>query len=51
MRTIDINTAGAIWEYQPWRHKTEHHERERVVPLGPRAQEVLEPWLRTELEA
>jgi site-specific recombinase XerD len=51
MRTIDINTSGAIWEYQPRRHKTEHHERERVVPLGPRAQEVLKPWLRTELEA
>ena len=51
MRTIDINTNGAIWEYQPRRHKTEHHERERIVPLGPRAQEVLKPWLRTELEA
>lgn len=51
MRTIDINTAGTIWEYQPRRHKTEHHERERIVPLGPQAQEVLKPWLRTEIEA
>jgi integrase len=51
MRTIDISTAGAIWEYQPGRHKTEHHGRERIVPLGPRAQAVLKPWLRTELEA
>lgn len=51
MRTIDINTTGAIWEYTPERHKTEHHDRDRIVPLGPSAQEILKPWLKTELEA
>jgi integrase len=51
MRTGDINMAGRIWEYTPRKHKTEHHDRQRIVPLGPRAQEILKPWLRTELEA
>jgi hypothetical protein len=51
MRTIDINTSGSIWEYRPESHKTEHHGKDRIIPLGPLAQEVLKPWLRTELEA
>ena len=51
MRTIDINTQGAIWEYRPHIHKTEHHGKERVVYLGPHAQEILKPWLKTDLHA
>lgn len=51
MRTIDIDTSGRVWLYTPESHKTEHHERERIVPLGPRAQEILRPWLRPELTA
>jgi integrase len=49
MRTVDLETSGRAWEYVPGRHKTEHHERERRIYLGPRAQEVLRPWLRTDL--
>jgi integrase len=51
MRTIDIDTSGRVWAYTPGRHKTEHHGRTRTIYLGPRAQDVLRPWLRTELEA
>ncbi len=51
MRTIDINTQGRIWEYRPHSHKTEHHHKVRVVYLGPYAQEVVKPWLRTDLHA
>ncbi|HZW34048.1 MAG TPA: site-specific integrase [Isosphaeraceae bacterium] len=53
MRTIDVNTAGRIWEYVPESRKTEHHEngRGRTIFIGPRAQSVLSPWLRAELEA
>jgi site-specific recombinase XerD len=51
MRTLDINTAGSIWEYRPDSHKTEHHGKDRVIFLGPKAQEVLRPWLRTDLGA
>lgn len=51
MRTIDVETTGRIWAYTPASHKTEHHGRERVIHLGPRAQAILRPWLQTELEA
>jgi integrase len=51
MRAIDINMQGKIWEYRPHSHKTEHHEKERVIFLGPHAQEVIKPWLKTDLHA
>jgi integrase len=50
MRTIDINTAGKIWEYRPLENKMEHHNRQRIVYLGPEAQRVLKEWLRPNLE-
>jgi integrase len=49
MRTCDLDTSGAIWLYTPVRHKMEHLGRERTIYLGPRAQAVLRPWLRTDL--
>ena len=48
MRTMDINTSGSIWEYRPESHKTEHHDKDRVILIGPKAQEILKPWLKTE---
>jgi integrase len=40
-----------VWCYTPSSHKTEHHDRERRVAIGPRAQEILAPWLRADPEA
>jgi integrase len=51
MRTRDLDTSGKLWTYTPERHKAAHHGKERRIPLGPRAQEVLRPWLRTDLMA
>jgi integrase len=51
MRTIDVDRSGAIWTYAPESHKTEHHGRERTIYLGPRAQEVVRPWLRADPSA
>ena len=51
MRAIDLNTQGKIWEYRPHSHKAEHHGKDRVVYLGPHAQEILKPWLKTDLHA
>lgn len=51
MRACDIDRSGDVWTYTPRRHKTQHHGRERTILLGPRAQEVLQPWLRTEATA
>lgn len=52
MRGRDLNTTGpAVWTFKPAHHKTEHHGYERVIDLGPRAQAVLRPWLKADLEA
>jgi integrase len=48
MRTGDIDRSGRVWEYVPHAHKTEHHGRDRRIYLGPKAQEVLHPWLRAD---
>ena len=50
MRTRDIDTSGKIWEYRPESHKTEHHGKERVIFLGPRAQEIVRPFLKNNLD-
>lgn len=51
MRTCDIDMSGKIWEYRPGSHKTEHHGIERIIFLGPRAQEIARPFLKTDLTA
>lgn len=51
MRTSDIDTSGRVWVYRPRSHKSEHRNKHREVYLGPRAQVVLRPWLRTDLAA
>jgi len=45
MRPRDIDRSGEIWRYVPESHKTEHHGRDRIVFIGPRAQEILRPYL------
>jgi integrase len=51
MRTCDIDTSGPVWIYRPRQHKTAHRGRARTIAIGPKAQAVLRPWLRMELEA
>ena len=52
MRAVDIDMAdAATWFYRPTKHKTENHGHKRVVPIGPVAQEVLRPFLTTDLQA
>lgn len=48
MRRGDIDMSGKTWTYVPASHKTEHHGRSRRIYLGPRAQEVLKPFLASE---
>jgi integrase len=51
LRPADVDRSDpACWVYKPRRHKTEHHDRERVIFLGPRSQEILRPWLDREPE-
>jgi len=51
IRTIDVKMQGKVWEYRPHTHKGEHHAKVRVVYLGPHAQEVIKPWLKSDLYA
>ena len=51
IRPCDVDTSGDVWEYRPESHKTEHHGRERVVFIGPKAQDVLRPYLLREKTA
>ena len=46
IRPRDVDRADpSCWVYRPGSHKTEHHGRDRVIVLGPRAIEVIRPWL------
>jgi integrase len=48
-RTGWIDRSDAeLWIYRPVRHKTADLGRVREIPLGPRAQEVLKPWLKAD---
>ena len=45
LRPCDVDRSGEIWVYQPEEHKTAHHDRSRTIYIGPRAQDVLAPFL------
>jgi integrase len=51
MRGRDLDMRGRVWMFTPESHKTEHHGRKRVIFLGPRAQAVLKPFLKADLNA
>jgi len=51
MRGTDLDTAGKLWLYRPAHHKTEHHGHERLIYLGPKAQDVLRPFLKADLSS
>jgi len=51
MRAIDLTMSGPVWTYRPASHKNKHRGLDRVIFLGPQAQEVIKPFLTTNLEA
>jgi integrase len=46
LRGADLDMSGPVWLYRPATHKMKYKSQERVVAIGPRAQEVLRPWLK-----
>lgn len=50
LRPCDVDRSGEIWEYVPETHKTEHHDRQRVVYFGPKAQAILARYLLRDAE-
>jgi len=46
MRPVDLDTTGITWLYRPITHKTAYRELPRTVYIGPRAKEILLPFLQ-----
>lgn len=45
IRKCDIDTSKKVWLYEPADHKNRWRGHRRIVPLGPKAQQVLQPFL------
>ena len=45
LRPMDLDRSGDVWTYRPAHHKTEHHGRDRIIFIGPKAQGILLPYL------
>jgi hypothetical protein len=48
IRPCDVDTSSDVWSYRPESHKTEIHGHKRVIMIGPKAQDVLRPYLLRE---
>jgi integrase len=46
--TGQIDRSGDPWLYRPVKHKTADRGKDGVIPFGPRALEVLGPWLKAD---
>lgn len=51
LRGCDLIRGNEVWEFTPHSHKTEHHDRERIVMIGPKGQAVLHQYLKENPEA
>ncbi len=47
MRGRDLKPGETNWIYTPASHKTEHHGKRRVIPLGPKAVSLVKEFLTT----
>ncbi len=45
LRGCDIDRTADVWVFRPGGHKTEHHGHKREIAIGPKAQEILSPFL------
>ena len=41
IRAADLKMEGPVWEFRPPKHKTRRRGIERVVPIGPKGQEII----------
>ena len=41
MRACDIDMSGEVWLYRPSDHKNQWREQSKIIPLGPKAQDLL----------
>lgn len=45
LRPCDIDRSREIWSYRPASHKNQHHDKDRVIFIGPQAQQILLRYL------
>jgi integrase len=45
LRPMDLDRSAEVWQYRPASHKTEHHGKERIIFVGPKAQAIILPYL------
>lgn len=46
LRPRDLERTTGVWLYRPERHKNAHRGHDRVIYIGPRAQEILDSFLQ-----
>lgn len=51
MRMADIDMSASIWKYTPRDHKTAHLGQERVILIGPQAQEIIRAMAKPNITA
>jgi integrase len=49
LRGVDLQIKGEEWLFTPATHKNAWRDQKRIIPLGPKARDLLKPWLRTNL--
>jgi integrase len=47
LRGVELDRSADVWIYRPARHKTQYKGFERAIPIGPKAQAILTPWLKS----
>jgi integrase len=50
MKRSEIDMSGTIWLYRPTRHKTSWRKKERTIPLGPKAQEIIKTFFTPNID-
>ena len=51
MRPCDIDMSGDVWIYEPLEHKNRWRGQQRLIPLGPKAQAIIRPFLTLKTDA
>jgi integrase len=51
IRGSDLTPGDPVWEYRPAKHKNRWRGKARVIPLGPKAQEIVREFLKPDLSA
>ena len=51
IRRCDIDMTESVWMYRPHHHKTIHRGKSRIIPIGPKAQELLKEFFASSRDA